>query len=111
MSQVLNVRQAATLLGVHPNSLRNYAKAGTVPAAKIGRGWRFLEADLVAWLRERYSGSARMQLSADHEEATTWHSGNVQVSTISTSQPRTEHELDALLERPTGKRRENTTTG
>jgi excisionase family DNA binding protein len=110
MSVLLNVRQAAALLGVHPNSVRAYAKSGEIPAAKIGRSWRFVEADLVGWIRERYPAPARMQPSADHEEAAAWHSGTVQEHTTSSSQHLTERSLDALLERPTGGRPRNITT-
>ncbi|WP_174280080.1 helix-turn-helix domain-containing protein, partial [Sphingomonas bacterium] len=77
MATILNVADAAAFLGVHPNSIRSYAKAGTIPAVKLGRGWRFIQDDLVAWMRERYRNHARMQPSADQEEAI-WHSGTVQ---------------------------------
>ncbi|APR53219.1 helix-turn-helix domain-containing protein [Sphingomonas koreensis] len=106
---LLTLRQAADFLGVHPNTVRRYARQAAIPCAKIGRDWRFLQADLVAWLRGRYPDHARMHLGADRKEAL-WHSGNVQIPTLSTSPPRTEAELDILLAPPTGKRRRNTTT-
>jgi excisionase family DNA binding protein len=104
----LTLRGAAALLKVHPNTVRAHAVRGLLPAAKVGRDWRFLEADLVAWIRGRYSKSARVQLSADQKEAI-WHSGNVQEFITSSSQALTERSLDALLERPTGKRPRNIT--
>ncbi|TPG21751.1 DNA-binding protein [Sphingomonas koreensis] len=109
MVDLLSVDEAAAVLKVHPNTVRAWVRAGRIPGAKIGRGWRFIEADLVAATRQRYSAPARMQLSAFQEEAL-WHSGNVQTSTTSISQHRTERALDALLERPTGKRPRNITT-
>jgi excisionase family DNA binding protein len=106
---VMSLQQAARFLGLHPNSVRKHARSGSLPAAKNGRDWRFIEDDLVAWMPERYSGRAWVQLSADHKEAA-WHSGTVQENITSNSQRLTERSLDALLERPTGKRRKNITT-
>jgi excisionase family DNA binding protein len=105
----LSLAGAAALLKVHPNTVRARVREGRMPGAKVGRDWRFLEADLVAWMRLQYSDSARMQLSADQKEAL-WHSGNVQEFTTSSSQHLTERSLDALLERPTGKRPRRRTT-
>ncbi|WP_443971472.1 helix-turn-helix domain-containing protein [Sphingobium sp. CR28] len=101
VQRVLTIREAAHLLKVHPNTLRNLLAEGSIPAARIGRQWRFLEGELVAWIRSGYSAPARMQSSAPTKEAL-WHSGNVQENTTSSSQHLTERSLDALLERPTG---------
>jgi excisionase family DNA binding protein len=103
---VLTLRGASCLLGLHPNTVRAQVRRGIIPGAKIGRSWRFLEADLVAWIRARYPDSVRMQLSALDKEAL-WHSGNVQEFITSSSQHRTERSLDALLERPIGRRPKN----
>lgn len=103
------LREAAALFGVHPNTVRRYARQAVIPCTKIGRDWRFLEVDLVAWLRGRYPDDARMRLGADRKEAL-WCSGNVQKSTVLTLQPRTEAELDTLLAPLTGRMRRNTTT-
>ncbi|PBN42061.1 hypothetical protein SxD43FB_18625 [Sphingobium sp. D43FB] len=108
-ARILSLQEAAAFLGIHANTLRGYAKAGVVPGAKFGRDWRFLEADLVASLRARYSGRARMQSSADERQAT-WHSTSVQAPIMSNAQHLTERQLDALLEPQTGKRRKNITT-
>ncbi|MBT0667291.1 helix-turn-helix domain-containing protein [Novosphingobium profundi] len=106
---LLNLKQAADFIGVHPNTLRSYVREGIIRGAKLGRDWRFQQADLVADVQARYSAPARMRLSADRKEAQ-WHSGSVQTYTTSNSQHRTERSLDILLERPTGKRPRNTTT-
>ena len=47
-------RRSATTLRLHPVTLRALAAAGTVPAVKIGRAWRFVEVDLLAWARANY---------------------------------------------------------
>ena len=99
--RVLTIREAAALLKVHPNTIRNLLAEGRIPVARVGRQWRFLEGELVAWIRSGYSAPARMQSGAQRKEAL-WHSGNVQENTTSSSQHLTERSLDALLERPTG---------
>lgn len=108
--RVMTLRAAAALLGVHPNTARAHVRRGTIPGTKVGRDWRFLEADLVAWIRARYPDAARVQPSALEREAI-WHSTDVQASITSNSQARTEALLDALLEPRTGARRRNSTTG
>jgi len=37
----LSVDQAATLLHVHPKRVRNLARAGKLPAVRVGRRWLF----------------------------------------------------------------------
>jgi len=106
---LLSTEEAAAFLKVHPNTIRSWAKSGRIPGSKIGRDWRFIEADLLAAARQAYFGTARMQPSAFAKEAL-WHSGNVQEFTTSSSQRQTERSLDALLERPTGRRPKNITT-
>src|SRR3546814_18855758 len=73
---ILTVAEAARLLKVHPNTVRNLIKAGTIPAARVGRQWRFVEAELVAWIRSGYPDAARTQPGASRKEAI-WHFGNV----------------------------------
>jgi excisionase family DNA binding protein len=43
----LNPAQAAALLGVSEKTVRDYAKRSIVPARKLGKHWRFLEAELL----------------------------------------------------------------
>ena len=43
----LNLLEAARLLKVHPKTLMRLARAGEVPACKMGRAWLFLECLLV----------------------------------------------------------------
>ena len=50
----LDLVQAAELLGVHPNTLRERARTGVISGVKIGRAWRFLEDDLVLFMRSLY---------------------------------------------------------
>lgn len=107
---ILSLRAAAALLGLHPNTVRDQVRRGIIPGAKVGRGWRFLEADLVAWIRSGYPEAARVQLSVLEREAI-WHSTDVQASITSNSQAQTEASLDALLKPRTGEKRRNSTIG
>lgn len=51
--EVLTTNEAAEFLSLTPYTLREYAKKGVVPARKMGKSWRFIRADLLAWLRGR----------------------------------------------------------
>ena len=84
--ELLSLRGAASFLGLHPNTVRAQVRRGIIPGTKLGRSWRFVEADLVAWIRSHYPEAARVQLSALEREAI-WHSTDVQVSITSNSQP------------------------
>lgn len=53
--ETLDLRQAAYFLKLHWQTLREKAKRGEVPAAKLGRRWVFLKVDLVSYLRSHYS--------------------------------------------------------
>ena len=50
MPDVMTVEQAASYLQVTPETVRRKARAGDIPAAKVGRHWRFRKADLDGWL-------------------------------------------------------------
>ena len=51
----LTLVEAAAFLKVHPEELRQRAKAGLIPGAKVGRAWVFLQDDLASYLRSLYS--------------------------------------------------------
>jgi excisionase family DNA binding protein len=50
----LNLGQAAAYLHVHEQTLLKLARAGAVPAAKVGRAWVFIDVDLLAYIRAKY---------------------------------------------------------
>lgn len=54
----LTLEQAAAILRMHKVTVRNKARAGELPAAKVGKRWLFLEVDLINWLRLQYSSLA-----------------------------------------------------
>jgi len=58
MDDVLNLEEAAALLRVSTRTLRSHAKAGAVPGAKIGGGWRFSRKLLMRHLEGAAGGDA-----------------------------------------------------
>ena len=47
MTPLIDAIQAGVQLGVSPATARKYAKAGVVPAVKLGKSWKF-PADIAA---------------------------------------------------------------
>ena len=62
-AEIMTLDEAAAYLRVHPRTLRTKASEGEVPAAKIGRVWRFHRLQLERWLME---GGARGADVAGH---------------------------------------------
>lgn len=57
--EVLNVFDAAALLGVHIQTLRKLARKKEIPSFKVGRDWKFRKEALVRWADEQHrSGTA-----------------------------------------------------
>jgi excisionase family DNA binding protein len=50
--EVLTTTEAAEFLRLTPYGVRALARRGVLPGRKVGRDWRFLRAELVAWLKE-----------------------------------------------------------
>ena len=73
-SRFLTLRETAAFLNVHPNTVRSQVRRGQLPGAKVGRGWRFFEPDLVPALRARYPESRRDQPAVGGSERP-WRSG------------------------------------
>jgi excisionase family DNA binding protein len=48
---VLDILQAADMLGVSRRTLSGMAARGEVPARKVGREWWFPRTALIGWLR------------------------------------------------------------
>ena len=53
--RTLSLTEAAKFLRVHPETLRQLARQGKIPGAKVGRAWVFLEEDLAEYLRSLYA--------------------------------------------------------
>jgi len=53
LEKLLTVKELAYYLRVKPITIYRKAKAGEIPAVKIGKGWRFSSADIESWLKEK----------------------------------------------------------
>ena len=58
--EIVDVKGAATLLGVSTTTIYNLARKGEIPATRVGREWRFARANLIQWVA---NGAAADQLS------------------------------------------------
>jgi len=52
--EAFNINEAAAFLGVHPQTIRKLARAGELPAFKVGRAWRFHRQALQKWVDTHY---------------------------------------------------------
>ncbi len=50
---LLTLIEAATLLRIHPDTLKKFAQREQVPGLKIGKYWRFRASELDAWVKAR----------------------------------------------------------
>jgi excisionase family DNA binding protein len=54
--EILNTAEACRFLGTSRFTLLRLIAEEGLPALKLGRQWRFVRADLVAWLRTKRPG-------------------------------------------------------
>jgi len=108
--RTLNLREAADFLHLHPEELRSRAKAGRIPAAKVGRAWVFVEEDLASHLRSLYV-APRQALQVTFSKEETCHFADAAASGGSNSEPPTGNEYADLLGLPKKPSRRNSTTG
>ncbi len=47
--ELIGTAAAAPILGVEPKTLERMARARDIPVRRIGREWKFLESELIAW--------------------------------------------------------------
>ncbi len=50
--QLLNAKSASEILDIKPETLRLWARAGKIPAMRVGRGVRFRLADVLALIKD-----------------------------------------------------------
>ncbi|MEI6503441.1 MAG: helix-turn-helix domain-containing protein [Armatimonadota bacterium] len=50
VQEIMTSEQAAAYLQIGIVTLKKKAQTGRIPAAKIGRGWRFVKSELDEWL-------------------------------------------------------------
>jgi excisionase family DNA binding protein len=55
--KLMDVNEAAKYVGLSTFTVRKMAKEGSLPAAKIGRAYRFKRDDIDAYMRIQYKGA------------------------------------------------------
>jgi excisionase family DNA binding protein len=88
---ILTVEGAAKLLGVKPKTVRSLAAAGVIPAAKVGKPWRFDETLLREWLIRKSRENEKQCRSTKDQTLTIGKSGSKSLG----------ERLDNLLEQQT----------
>ena len=106
--ETLTLSEAAEFLKVHPQTLRQRAKSGEIPGAKVGRSWVFLEEDLVRVIRARYSGTGRASVNTGDFPCST--DAQIAKNTGAVSPAQTERRYEDLLALPSEKTRRSSKT-
>jgi excisionase family DNA binding protein len=57
MQLLLSTSSVAEWLGLSARTVCTLAECGEIPAFKLGRFWRFREADVEDWVRRRFSAT------------------------------------------------------
>lgn len=71
MGEILTIEQAADILHLNPQVVRQYLRQGKLPGRKVGRHWRVLEEELTAFVRGGSRQSTTV-LSGWNEQAKHW---------------------------------------
>ncbi len=71
MDEVMTLEEVAAYLRVHVDTVRRWAREGTLPAVKLGKAYRVTHADLQSWWQARLEQQARhdTQLALDGERS------------------------------------------
>lgn len=59
--RLMDVNETASYVGLSSFTVRKMARDGVLPAAKIGRAYRFKREDIDAYLRIQYRGASDEQ--------------------------------------------------
>ena len=95
--ETLDLQQAAIFLKMHRQSLREKAKSGAIPGAKIGKQWVFIKEDLVSYIRSQYAYPRSRSQGQRMGETLCYTSDQTRNSTGVVSQHQTELEYNSLL--------------
>ena len=68
--ETFDIREAASFLGAHEQTVRRLARRGAIPCFKVGRDWRFRREALLRWSDEqqRANGPCSVLVVDDDEE-------------------------------------------
>ncbi|CAK0771851.1 Helix-turn-helix domain-containing protein [Gammaproteobacteria bacterium] len=106
--KTLSVTQAAELLHASPVTVRALARAHEIPATKVGKGWLFVEEDLLEWVRSRYGNQARTAVTQTERRETCSTVVPIRPTGGSVSRIQVAAKYDSLLAPKTGKTPKNT---
>ena len=53
---LLDSKEAAQLLRIHPKTLQRMARRGEIPALQVGKLWRFSASALLFWEQQKLAG-------------------------------------------------------
>ena len=108
--KTLSLQDAAAFLRIHPETLRQAARTGRIPGAKVGRAWVFLEEDLAGYLRSLYAPPRQALQVTLGKEFEACHFADAVRSGGSISARPTASEYDDLLAPRARPSRKNCTT-
>ncbi|MCP4878356.1 MAG: helix-turn-helix domain-containing protein [Gammaproteobacteria bacterium] len=97
--ETLDLKQAADYLKMHWQTLREKAKSGEVPGAKIGKQWVFIKDDLVSHIRSKYASPRSRSQVQRMGESLCYTSDQTRSSTGAVSPRRMDKEYSNLLKR------------
>ncbi|OGV37764.1 MAG: MerR family transcriptional regulator, partial [Legionellales bacterium RIFCSPHIGHO2_12_FULL_35_11] len=69
--RTFDIIEAANFLGTHKETVRRMVAGGQLPGVKIGKSWRFLQDDLVFYMRSKYARVVTSQ-GAAHRSNKQW---------------------------------------
>lgn len=61
-NETVRVAEAAQLMGVHPETVKEMCITGSMPAAKIGRAWVMLRRDIISFVERQVIIQTRRRL-------------------------------------------------
>ena len=59
LEPLLDSKQVAGILGVHPKVVERMAKKGEIPALKVRKFWRYRASALDGWIRTRLESNCQ----------------------------------------------------
>jgi excisionase family DNA binding protein len=66
--ELLDLRETASLLGIHWKTLETMARTRKIPALKVGKRWRFRVSSLNTWLEHRLNSTTTAYAALTGEE-------------------------------------------
>ncbi|HPT39305.1 MAG TPA: helix-turn-helix domain-containing protein [Candidatus Omnitrophota bacterium] len=55
--EIMTAKEVAQYLSIHPLTVHKYARAGKIPAFKIGTDWRFHKKYLEKWIHQKLTSN------------------------------------------------------